>query len=385
MDTTDLLDESDGTNDPDSDTDARQNSRARADPDAEADQAELDQKRDDNQSGLDSQTASEVIAGSSNDERTSVATAKNIMAGVRYYVVGIAKLFDEKQVLLCSQAVAFKVLITFVPIVVLLLGFIGRVLARDRPYNAVRDFVTGYLPSYDAQRLIEFADQLQRVSLSFTILGSIAMLYVAITLFSTLRSVLAIVFQDDWHAHRRKLKGLLFDARMAAQVGVLFVLTVAMTAFVHSLDAIGLSVLGRIGVEPDWLRSGWIQFVRYLSYFVPLLLSIGMFFQLYHYVPIPRPPRRSVFAGALIAAALWEIGKTVFTRYATSVGRINAWLPELDNERLFAIGDTFAIVVSFVVWAYLSGLILMLGALVALLHERRYRANQTENGVLNSD
>lgn len=295
------------------------------------------------------------------------------MESARYYARGIASLVDDKQVLLCSQAIAFKVLVTFAPIAILLLGVIGRLLSRDRAYDAVHDFITGYLPSYDAQRLVDFSEQLERISLTLTVVGILALVVTATTLFSTLRTVLAIVFQEDWHTHRSKTKGLLFDARMAGQVGVLFVLTVALTTTVHSLDVLGISILEQIGTRPDWLRSGWIELVRYLSWFAPVLLSLGMFYQLYYFVPIPRPPRRSVLAGALVAATLWEIGKFVFTRFATRVGRINVWLPEIDNDRIYALGDTFAIVVSFVIWAYVSGLILMLGALIALLHERRHR------------
>ncbi|NNE35349.1 MAG: YihY/virulence factor BrkB family protein, partial [Rhodothermales bacterium] len=306
------------------------------------------------------QPPSEPSADLTNGVSNRASVFRAFGRGLSYYVRGVIRLFNEKQILLCSQAVAFKALVTFVPIAVLALGFAGRVLARDQTFEIMRDFVTGYFPSYDAERLIEFANQLEQISVTLTIIGSLGMVFVAITLFSTLRTVLAVVFRDDWHQHRNRFRGMLFDARLVAQVGILFVLTVALTTVVHSLDTIWLSAMQRFGSQPRWLQSGWLEVVRYLSWFAPLLLSIGMFYQLYRFVPIPRPPRKSVLAGAVFAAVLWEIGKSIFTRYATGVGRINAWLPAIDNERILVIGDAFAIVVSFVMWAYFSGLILML-------------------------
>ena len=313
------------------------------------------------------------------------STLRRLAAGARYYLGGIYRLFDDKQVLLCSQAVAFKVLITWVPIAILATGFIGRVLSRDRPYQIIQDFVTSYFPDYQADRLIEFVDQLQRVSVTLTIVGALGLLWAAVTLFSTLRTVLAIVFQEDWHQHRSKIAGLLFDARMVVQVGVLFMLTVILTTTTHSLDTIGLSFLSRFGIRPDWLESGWIELVRYLSWFAPLVLSIGMFYQLYYFVPIPRPTKKSVLAGSLVAAALWELGKSIFTRYATGVGRVDVWLPEINNDRIFEIGDAFGIIVGFVMWAYYSGFVLMLGGLIALLFERRHRRRTADREAASAE
>jgi membrane protein len=299
------------------------------------------------------------------------------LSSIRFYLAGILELSQSRQVFLCSQAVAFKVLITWVPIALLSTGFLGKILSFDRPYEAVRDFVVSSFPSYQSDRLVDFVEQLQRISGTLTLVGSITLIVAAISLFSTLRIVLSNVFKEEWHDQRPLLAGYAFDLQMILQVGALFVLTVAISFVVRSVDETGIAVLERLGLHYDWLRSGWARAGRLAGLTVPLLLTVGMFFQLYYFVPIPRPPKRSVLAGAATAAVLWEIGKHAFTSYAAGLDRFERWVSVVSSDRVALLGDTFGLIVAFVLWAYYTGLVLMIGALIVLLYWQRHRTRST--------
>jgi membrane protein len=87
-----------------------------------------------------------------------------------------------------------------------------------------------------------------------------------------------------------------------------------------------------------------------------------MFFHLYYFIPRPSPRKRTALAGALVAAILWESAKQLFAFYATSVGF---------GTGTEALGSTFKLIIAFVLWVYLSGVVLIIGAIVASLRQHR--------------
>jgi membrane protein len=214
---------------------------------------------------------------------------------------------------------------------------------------------------------------MQRVSGALTAVGIVGLLYAAVSLFSTLRVAVSNVFREDWHRVRKWTPGLAFDVRMALMLGVLFVAIAILTVGAQLLDNSGIELMRRVGIEADWMLSGWRTVAHFIALFVPLLLGIGMFFQLYYFVPLPHPPRAGVLLGACVAAILWEVGKYFFTSYATGYGRYDTWLMTVESDRIGMLGDIFGLIVAFVLWAYYSGVVLMIGGSVVVVHEIRRR------------
>jgi membrane protein len=214
---------------------------------------------------------------------------------------------------------------------------------------------------------------MQGVSGALTTVGTVTLVWAAVSLFSTLRIAVSNVFREDWHRSRKWTPGLAFDIRMALLLGVLFVATTILTVGSQLLDDSGIELMRRIGIEADWMLSGWRSVAHFITLFVPLLLGIGMFFQLYYFVPLPHPPRVGVLFGASVAAALWEVGKYFFTSYATGYGRYDTWLMTVESDRIGMLGDIFGLIVAFVLWAYYSGIVLMIGGTVVVVHEIRRR------------
>ena len=131
------------------------------------------------------------------------------------------------------------------------------------------------------------------------------------------------------------------------------------------MQTVGNVGLGRMGMGGTWTSEVWTTVVQTLLFLLPIAISAVMFFQLYWFIPKPRPPKRAALAGALTAAVLWEAAKIGVTAYATQFGIVGGWQS--------ALGDTFLLILLVVLWAYYSGLVLCLGALIALLYERSSR------------
>jgi membrane protein len=283
-----------------------------------------------------------------------------------YYARGLYKEIAAKNLFLWAQAIAFKVLVTVVPIVILATGLAGRLLRGEDAFAAVARFINDFLPQNQSAQVVDFLHQLQMASSTIVGIGGIGLFLSAVSLFITLRIAVGNAFEQDWHEGRSVIGGYLFDVRMVLQVGVLFLITIGMSVFVQSIE--GPGILAFAGLDQPWVREGWQRAIQTMGLFVPFFITTAMFFQLYYLVPKPHPRKRSAFSGAIIAGVLWEMAKQIFTYYATYVGQFERYA----TEGLGAIGNTFALIIAFVFWVYFSGIVLMLGAVVASLREHRH-------------
>lgn len=286
-----------------------------------------------------------------------------IWESIHYYARGLYRELSTKNVFLWAQAIAFKALVTFVPIVILATGVIGRILKGNDAFQTVARFIREFLPPNQSQETIKFLNELQSASGTIVGIGSIGLFLSAMSLFITLRIAVSNAFEQNWHEQRSLLGGYAFDIRMVLQVGLLFLLTVGLSVVLPPFfNNVFIGELGGLLPQLQW----WQQTIRM---FLPLLITTVMFFQLYYFVPTPHPRKRSALTGAVVAAVIWEASKQAFTYYATYVGRFDRYAT--GSEGLSALGNTFGLLVAFVFWVYFSGVLLMLGAIVASLREHR--------------
>jgi membrane protein len=92
------------------------------------------------------------------------------------------------------------------------------------------------------------------------------------------------------------------------------------------------------------------RLVGWLSTLVPLLLSVAAFILMYRTIPRTHVRWRDVWLGGLIAGLIWEAGKQVFAWYVSNFASYSV-----------IYGSVGAIIV-FLLWCYLSGQLLLLGA-----------------------
>ncbi len=297
-----------------------------------------------------------------------VSHLRTIPSGAAYFGKGILKEIETKDIFLFSQAIAFKVLVTIVPLLVLATGIIGRVLQRDEPFEVVATIVRDLLPGGQSEQILSFLRDLQGASSTITIVGVVGTLIAVITLFTTLRASIRSIFAEAYRDNRSILGGYAFDARMIVQVGALFLLSISITFGSQWLSGTGEDVIRWYALDWEWLFQGWSVLFTTVGLILPLFVTTAMFGQLYYFVPRPRPPKRSAVRGAFVAAVLWEAAKYAFAIYATHVAG-------------FDLGSTFGLILAFGFWIYYSGLVLCIGALIALLDEKRIRAHQAEKAL----
>lgn len=74
--------------------------------------------------------------------------------------------------------------------------------------------------------------------------------------------------------------------------------------------------------------------------------------------------------GATLTAVLFEAAKNGFRFYAQHVGKFDQWAGD-GGEGLDGLGAVFGLILAFLFWVYLSGLVLIIGAVATGLDERR--------------
>jgi membrane protein len=100
----------------------------------------------------------------------------------------------------------------------------------------------------------------------------------------------------------------------------------------------------------------------------PYLLIVALFMFIYSYMPNTRVEARAAFTGALFAGVLWATLGAIFTRVVVY------------SAKTLVIYAGFAVVLLFLVWIYISWLILMLGAQLAFYvqHPEHLRSGHSE-------
>ncbi|PSQ89750.1 MAG: YihY/virulence factor BrkB family protein [Bacteroidetes bacterium QS_8_64_10] len=296
-----------------------------------------------------------------------------------YYLKSIYREVMTKNIFVWGQAIAFKVLIATVPVIILATGILSGILSRtvlsssEQAFAEVAPFIRQFLPSFQSADFLHFLRQLQRASGTLTWIGSIGLFFSAMTLFTTLRLTISNVFEEEWNESRTLFRGYAFDIRMVGQVGLLFLLTLGTSIAIQTLNTAGLDFITDLGIDQIWVQRGWRRLIQATGFVLPFLLTTAMFFQLFYYTPLPHPPRRCALKGALTTAVMWELAKYSFTLYATHAASFERYTAEGNS---FILNDAFVLIIAFVVWAYFSGVVLMLGATVSMLNEKRYRARR---------
>ena len=138
---------------------------------------------------------------------------------------------------------------------------------------------------------------------------------------------------------------------MAFTVAPLVVLSVVLTT--------GLQVLS----NEEWPVLGHLAFLEHngintLARPLPFVFSLAIFLLIYKFAPYTRTYWRYVWPGALVAALLFDVGKSVFVWYLENYAAY---------ERIYG---ALASIIVLLAWTYMSGMIVIIGAEVASEYQR---------------
>src|SRR3984893_6132205 len=234
-------------------------------------------------------------------------------------------------------SVAANSILSFFPFVVLLMTLIRRVFHSRVMYEVVLQLLRDYLPAgqdfviRNLNAMVNSRHRVQRVSLIILLITS-----------SCVCLPLEVALNRIWRFenNRSYLGNQLISLGLAFACGVLALLSIALTA-------------GPVAFMEFLLRGYGTGFVRVFGCLMmkvfALAASIAIFFLIYWLLPNGKVPARAVLPAAVIMGLLSEALK-----YAYIMA-----LPWLNFQEVYG---PFALSVTMMFWAFLSGLLLLAGA-----------------------
>lgn len=305
-------------------------------------------------------------AGSPGPVRTGPRTPgrlSRMAAEARDFLASIYEKAGEDNIFFMAGAIAFNVLVAFVPLALAVLGIAG-VLLRLQPTDPTERLVAAIidnLPPVSPEFAAAVQDMLRGLmdqSTGLLSIGTIILIFVATRLISSLRTALREVF--DVQQDRGIIGGKLFDIKMVFAAGTLFAINVGLT--------IVLDVATRVGGRSLGIGSGEMITLHLLSGRLLALASIWvMFLLIYRYLPARRIHWRTAAVAATFTAVLFELMKFAFSWYVTNIADYGSTYGNL------------ATLVILIFWIYYSAVAFILGGEVAQVAAmRRIRRRQRE-------
>jgi membrane protein len=234
-------------------------------------------------------------------------------------------------------SVAANSILSFFPFVVLLMTLIRRVFHSRVMYDVLVELLRDYLPAgqeFVIRNLNAIVNSRQRVQ----VVSLIILLVTSTGVFMPLEVALNRIWR--FPNNRSYFGNQVIALGLAFGCGVLALLSVAATA-------------GNVSLMGFLLRGHGSGFIRLVGFFVmkafAIAASIAIFFLIYWVLPNGKVPARAVLPSAVIMGLLSE---------ALKYGYIMA-LPLLNFAEVYG---PFALSVSMMFWAFLTGLLLLAGA-----------------------
>ena len=267
----------------------------------------------------------------------AIAPARPVPRRSPNLVFSTVKYLIQTDVHTFAFSVAANAILSFFPFMVLLMTIIRRIFHSDAMVGIVKDLLKDYLPAgqdfviRNLSAMVESRHRVQIVSLVILLVTS-----------SGIFLPLEVALNRVWRFpnNRSYLGNQLISFTLAFACGALALLSIALTA-------------GPVAFMEFLFRGYGRSIVHGVGFVVmkvfAIAASIAIFFLIYWLLPNGKVPPRAVLPAAIIMGLLSEALK-----YAYILA-----LPWLNFQEVYG---PFALSVSMMFWAFLSGLLLLAGA-----------------------
>jgi membrane protein len=252
-----------------------------------------------------------------------------------------------------AASIAYYALLSLFPFLLLVIGLLGAVTAGDDDRIAVLSFVFRYFPTQ-----LDFVtgqlDALRAARLQLGVAGSLALIWGSLGVFGAVTSAV----NEAWGVEKQRSfwKHRLVSFLMLVAAGSVMMLALLLVTLIQMAQA---TWFGAMLASYAWLANLQSFTVRNLPTIL-LILGVGLVF---YFIPNAKTRFRDVWVGAVLTGLLWRFAFQGFAWYI----RVNAGLK--------MIHGSVATVIVFLLWIYVSSIILMYGveftAAYARLRRRR--------------
>jgi len=265
---------------------------------------------------------------------------------------GIVELINSND-LTHAASIAYYALLSLFPFLLLVISMLGAVTADDSDRMSVLSFVFRYFPTQ-----LDFVtgqlDALRTARLQLGVAGSLALIWGSLGVFGAVTSAV----NEAWGVEKQRSfwKHRLVSFLMLVAAGGVMMLALLLVSLIQMAQA---TWFGAMLASYTWLTTLQTYAVRNLATGL-LVIGLGLVF---YFIPNAKTRFRDVWVGAVLTGLLWRLAFQGFAWYI----RVNAGLK--------MIHGSVAAVIVFLLWVYVSSIILMYGveftAAYARLRRRR--------------
>ena len=260
---------------------------------------------------------------------------------------GVGELYNSEG-LTHAASIAYYALLSLFPFLLLILSILGSVTADAADRDAVVQFVFRYFP-----RQFDFItrqlDAFRLQTLQLGIGGILALVWASLGVFNAVSSAV----NHAWGVERRRsfLMHRLISFLMMLSAGAFFVI------------ALILASVSRVA-PTNWFwdlveRSPWLVWLSQVTAdYGATVLLIGCVALLFYFIPNTELRFRDVWPGAIITGLLWRGALSAFSWYARDMAAWNV------------VHGSIAAVVIFLLWIYVSAVILLYGVEMTAAYAR---------------
>src|SRR5215468_6833218 len=288
-------------------------------------------------SSVSQETKTVVSTGSGSSNVPAVQPGS--LEWFRAQAIPTAKYLLQTEVHTFAFSVAANAILSFFPFIVLMLTVTRQVLHSNAMHDVVIQLLRDYLPTgqeFVTHSLVAMAASHRGVKIASLII----LLITSTGVFVPLEVALNRVWRIE--KNRSYLSNQIISIVLAFGCGALALISVALTA---GNQLMLRAVFGSHADSNFLLRAVAYLIMKVCAVFA----SIAIFFLIYWLLPNGKIKARSVMPAALAIGVLWEVGKYIYILA----------LPWLDFQNVYG---PFAISVTLMFWAFLSGLLLLAGA-----------------------
>jgi membrane protein len=267
---------------------------------------------------------------------------------------GVTGIYNSNDLTFASS-IAYYSLLSLFPFFLLALAILASVTDNDAQRAVVLNFVLRYFP-----QKFEFVNQqlqtMQSSGVRLGVFGSVLMVWAAMAVFGAITSAVnhawGVEKQPSYLKHKLMAFLMLVTASLLLLVGLL--LASAIDVAESSWFAVVIARFPELLVLQGWLLKS--------ASTVIFILLVGLVF---YFVPNASVRFRDVWVGAVITGLLWRVALSGFSRYVRDLHR-------------FSVHGSIAAVVVFLIWIYISAVILLYGVEVTAAYARLRRRRPEE-------
>ena len=247
-----------------------------------------------------------------------------------------------------AASIAYYTLLSLFPFLLLVLSVLSRVVGADDPRGVtVLSMVQSAVPS-NFEFLVNQVRTLARTPLNLSVAGTLVTLWASMGVFGAITSAVNHAWGVEKSYSFLAHKLIAFLMMMAA--GVIAVAALTLVSAARVVEARWFSVI--LLRFPDLAGLSSLVFDNAAT--LMFIMVVGL---LYYFVPNAKVRLRDVWFGAILAGVLWRLAFDLFAWYVRDLSRFN-------------VHGSVAAVVIFLIWIYVSAVIVLYGVEVTASYAR---------------